>query len=223
MDSIFVDGRKDATMTMVEVNGNYHRPTVIQEHYVMVGETNGFYLSHVRPEYGTEYKIAASVYSASKVTALEQKLKIVGFDGTPVMTGKSKEFIASIKTLIGRPMQRVICLLHLNELPLRHAFQNLDGVTSGPESFSRPIGWQLNGTVSEWKVVKFKSILNPKFSVIPNSLMDDFSSDQYFAYRIFSAIMLESVDVNLEFLEVGGLNHSRWLTLGCRILRFYVA
>ena len=35
--------------------------------------------------------------------------------------------------------------------------------------------------------------------------------------------MLESVDANLEFLEVGGLKHSRWLTLGCRILRFYVA
>ena len=35
--------------------------------------------------------------------------------------------------------------------------------------------------------------------------------------------MLGSVDANLEFLEVGGLNHSRWLTLGCRILQFYVA
>ena len=35
--------------------------------------------------------------------------------------------------------------------------------------------------------------------------------------------MLGSVDANLEFLKVGGLNHSRWLTLGCRILRFYVA
>ena len=35
--------------------------------------------------------------------------------------------------------------------------------------------------------------------------------------------MLGSVDANLEFLEVGGLNHLRWLTLGCRILQFYVA
>ena len=35
--------------------------------------------------------------------------------------------------------------------------------------------------------------------------------------------MLGSVDANLEFLEVGGLNHSPWSTLGCRILRFYVA
>ena len=29
VDSIFVDRRKDATQTMVEVNGNYHHQTVI--------------------------------------------------------------------------------------------------------------------------------------------------------------------------------------------------
>ena len=78
LDSIFADGRKDATMTMVEVNGNYHRQTVIEEHYVNMGETNGFYLSHVMLEDRTEYKIATSVYSAIKDTTLEQKLKIVG-------------------------------------------------------------------------------------------------------------------------------------------------
>ena len=32
-----------------------------------------------------------------------------------------------------------------------------------------------------------------------------------------------SVDASLELLEVGVLSHSRWLTLGCRILRFYVS
>ena len=145
VDFIFVDGRKNATMTMVEVNGNYHRQTVIEKHYVIVGKPNGFYLSHVMPEDETGYKIATSVYSAIKGTALEQKLKIVGSDGTAVMIGKSKGFVASLETLIGRPLQWVICLLHLNELPLRHVFQNLDGVTSGPDSFSGPIGRQLNG------------------------------------------------------------------------------
>ena len=175
------------------------------------------------PEDGTGYKIATSVHYAIKDTALEQKLKIVESDETAVVTGKSKEFIASLETLIGRPLQWVICLLHLNELPIRHVFQNLDGVTSAPDSFSRPIGRQLNGAVSEWKVVKFKSIQNAKFSFIPNSLVDDLNSDQYHAYRICSAVMLKSVDANLEFLEVKGLNHSRWLTLGCRILQFYVA
>ena len=44
VDSIFVDIRKDAKMTMVEINGNYHRQTVIEKHYEIVGEPNGFYL-----------------------------------------------------------------------------------------------------------------------------------------------------------------------------------
>ena len=119
MDFIFADRRKDATTTMVEVNGNYHHQTFIEEHYAIVGEPNGFYLSHLMPEDGTGYKIATSIYSSIKDTALEQKLKIVGFDGTAVMTGKSKRFIASLETLTGRLLQWVICLLHLNELPLR--------------------------------------------------------------------------------------------------------
>ena len=63
------------------------------------------------PEDGTGYKITTSVYSAIKDTALEQKLQIVGFDKTAVMSGKSKEFIASLETLIGRPLQWVICFL----------------------------------------------------------------------------------------------------------------
>ena len=59
---------------------------------------------------------------------------------TAVMTGKNKGFIASLETLIGIPLQWVICFLHLNELPLRHVFQNLDGITSEPDSFLGPIG-----------------------------------------------------------------------------------
>ena len=133
VDSIFVNGRKDATMTMVEVNGNCHRQTVSKEHYVIVREPNGFYLSHVMPEDGAGYKIATSVYSAIK-----QTLKIVGSDGTAVMTGKSRGFIASLETLIERPLQWVECHIHLNELPLRYVFQKLDSLTSESDSFSGP-------------------------------------------------------------------------------------
>ena len=38
-------------MIMAEVNGKYHRQT-IEEHYVIVGEPSGFYLSHVTLEDG---------------------------------------------------------------------------------------------------------------------------------------------------------------------------
>ena len=127
-------------MTMIELNKNYHRNTFIEEHYVIVGEPNDFYLSHVMPKDGTGYKIATSVYSAIKDTALEQKFKVVKSDETAVMTGKSKGFIASLETLVRRPLQWVICSLRLNEFPLRHVCQILDGITFGPDSFSRPIG-----------------------------------------------------------------------------------
>ena len=92
-------------MTMVKVNGNYHCQTVIEEHYVIVGEPNGLFLLHVMPEDGTGYKIATSVYSVIKNTPLKQKLKIVGSDGTTVMTDKSKGFVASLESLIGSPLQ----------------------------------------------------------------------------------------------------------------------
>ena len=36
-------------------------------------------------------------------------------------------------------------------------------------------------------------------------------------------VILGTVDDDLSLLEVGPLCHSRWLTLGCRILRYYVA
>lgn len=42
-----------------------------------------------------------------------------------------------------RSLQWFICQLHGNELPLRHLFQYLDGVTTGPRGYSGPIGKQL--------------------------------------------------------------------------------
>ena len=37
------------------------------------------------------------------------------------------------------------------------------------------------------------------------------------------AVIVGSVDEDLQFLEVGPIVHSRWLTLACRILRLYVS
>ena len=99
----------------------------------------------------------------------------------------------------------------------------LDGTTNSPDSFTGPIGKQLDGCVSEWPVVKFKNIPNVHFPDIPQSVVDELSGDQHYAYRICMAVMVGSVDEDLQFLEVGPIVHSRWLTLACRILRLYVS
>ena len=61
------------------------------------------------------------------------------------------------------------------------------------------------------------------FPDIPQSIVDELSSDQHYASRICMAVIVGSVDEDLQFLEVWPIVHSRWLTLACRILRLYVS
>ena len=43
VNSIYVNGRKDATMKSNEQNGKYYLETIIEEHYVIVGEPHESY------------------------------------------------------------------------------------------------------------------------------------------------------------------------------------
>ena len=140
------------------------------------------------------------------------------------MTGKFNGCIRKLEELLYKPLQWVICLLHTNELPLRHVFTMLDGTTNSPDTFAGPIGKCLTGDVSNWPVAtNFKSISNPQFVQLPESVVNDLSTDQHYAYKICSAIIMGVVDSDLQYLKVGPIVHSRWLTLGCRILRYYVS
>ena len=112
-----------------------------------------------------------------------------------------------------------------NKLPLRHVFKALDGTTKSPDCFAGVIGSHLNGTISDWKVANFKLICNQNFPLVPTSVIDELSADQYNGYRICMALMMSPSAINkdLELLEVGGLSHARWLTLACRILQYYIS
>ena len=56
------------------------------------------------------------------------------------MTGKSNGCIRGLEKLLNKPVQWVVCVLHINYLPLKRVFAILDGSTSGPDAFSGPIG-----------------------------------------------------------------------------------
>ena len=137
-------------------------------------------------------------------------------------TGCNNGAIHYLELFLQRPLQWDICMLHLNELPLRHTFSALDGSTKSPDKFSGPTDSMLNGIVSQWEVVKFKSIPYLSFPIFPNEIIDDLSTDQYYGYCMCWATITGEVDEDLSHLEIGPLNHSRWLTLACRLLRFYV-
>ena len=194
----------------------------LEEHYTLVGEPGTYYLTHLSPENGTGRTIAEEVFMSIKNTELGEKIKIVGTDGAASMTGKYNGFFRNLVELLNKPLQWDICLLHTNELPLCHIFIHLDGTTNSPATFTDPIGKKLSGSVSDWPISQFKSISNPHFPEVSPQVLDDLSWDQYYSYRICKAVMAGLVESDLHYLEIGPIVHSRWLTLGYRILRLYV-
>ena len=45
-----------------------------------------------------------------------------------------------VEVQLNRPLQQIICLLHMVELPAKHLMGNLDGGTCGPVATRGPIG-----------------------------------------------------------------------------------
>ena len=95
---------------------------------------------------------------------------MVGSDSTASMTGCKNGAIRCIEEILGRPLQWAICLLHLNELPLRQVFVTLDGTIKSPDSSSGPIGSELRGHASGWDVQpNFQGIPSSTLPILPNN------------------------------------------------------
>ena len=101
-------------------------------HYTAVGKPGRYNLNHVSPGNGKGSTIAQKLFNSIRGTELEDRLAIVGTNGTACMTGKHNGCIRHLEELVHRPLQWNVCLLHTNKLPLKHIFATLDGSTSGP-------------------------------------------------------------------------------------------
>ena len=115
-----------------------------------------------------------------------------------------------------RPLQWFICLLHMNELPLRHLIKYIDGETYSPHSFCGTIG---NG------LANCEAVSVAKFKRIPIQLPkidSDLSTDQRYLYEMCLSINSSYVSPSLASRNPGKMCHSRWLTTANRILRLYV-
>ena len=176
INGLYFDGRKDATLMMAKApTGKSFITTELEEHYVLVGEPGGYYLTHLSPPNGKGRVLDKEIFDSISDTELCRNLMILGSDGTASMTGRFNGCIRAMEELVQRPLQWAICLLHTNELPLRHVFSKLDGTTKSPNSFSGLIGSKLHvdDSVSEWPVVQFKRIINPHFPELPQCIVDD--------------------------------------------------
>ena len=93
---------------------------MIEDHYPVIAEPGGKYISHVTPSDGTGRTLAKELVSVIQENNL--KIKVLGMDGCSVNTGIHTGAMRIVEIEIGNVVQHVVCGLHLNELVFWHVF-----------------------------------------------------------------------------------------------------
>lgn len=217
--ALYFDGRKDKTLKIVKKGTKKYRQIVVEEHISVLKEPDSIYLGYAFLEQGTAKNIEQSIYAllVSEKISLEN-LVAIGCDGTITNTGKFGGVIRQFEKRINRPLQWIICLLHMNELPLRHLFIHLDGETTGPASFTGTIG-KLLENCQKLPVINYEKIE----SELPEISKKDLSADQKYLYDITTAVIKGQCSSDLAERTPGKMSHARWLTKANRILRLYIS
>ena len=144
-------------------------------------------------------------------------LRVLGMDGCSTNTGIHRGVFRCVEVELNQAVQHVVCLLHCNELFFRHQFEEVDGVTLGPDKLEGPVGQTLGEPIWCEPVVDFKAVPG-KMPLVPDSVLKDLSRDQMLAYRWGHAVQSGEVPDDLAGQTIGPLCHSRWLTRGVRTL-----
>lgn len=182
--ALYFDGRKDKTLTITEKDGKRYKQSILEEHISLIMEPDSKFLGYIVPAFGTSKCIEQTItdfFLESEISM--EHLLAVGCDGTNVNVGKYGGIIRLLEKRLNKPLQWIICLLYMNELPLRHLFLHLDGTSSGPQTFSGAIGKELENCQKR-PVVRFQPIP----VVIPEFVSKVMNTDQKYFFRIVSAV-----------------------------------
>ena len=200
---LYFDGRKDQTF----VGQSSKRK---EEHVAVVAEPGSNYLTHFTPQTGR------AIHQAERLTDIASqyaaKILVLGCDGTAVNTGREGGICRLFE--IGQEHPRAvhwfICQLHANELLLRAVFNELDGSTTGPKSFSGPLGRAASGEVHRLGVAPFRPVTGP-VPELPDQLIADLSTDQQLLYRLARGVHAgKLLDDNDAHRQIGPVNHARY-------------
>lgn len=220
LTALFFDGRKDKTLVHEKVENKFRNILRNEEHVTLLQEPGSIYIGHITPANGKASSIKEKIMEhLNRKEIATNDLVAIGCDGTNVNTGVDNGVIRLMEVSLERPLQWLICMLHINELPLRHLFQHLDGETSGPRAYSGPIGKSLK-KCENLPLVKFSPI---KGNELPAIDFSELSSDQRVLHEAWCIVSAGESSPEFPLKKLGPLNHSRWLTTAIRILRLYIS
>ena len=152
----------------------------------------------------------------------DENILILGGDSTNSMSGWKGGSIALLEKKLNRRTFWVICMIHINELPLRHLVETLDGKTSSKGGFMGPIGRKLPEVNLMTKNSEFPPIpfLEP-LSDLPEDIVKNISTDASLSYQLVKSIAEGKLPAKLAGMKVAARYHSRWLTTGMSLLALW--
>ena len=235
IQGIFFDGRDDTTktLTLKRATNKYYPSLISEEHYTITQEPEGKYLHHFSPSDFTSSskggipkpakRIALGLYDWLESHDAHKSLQVIGGDSTNTITGWQGGAIAHLKKLLGKKCMWLICMIHLNELPLRHLIENLVGKTMSADKFKGEIG-KLLPKLDQFPInYNFKALPDGDDLIyLPEDIVKSLSTDQQNCYLLVKAIKSGILPKDLANKKGGPINHSRWLTTAQAFLMLWV-
>jgi len=172
------DGRKDVTLMQDRVGEKHYTSRKTEEHVTIVSLPDGKFLGHISPTDGKAITVSKSLIQFLQEENIIDQIEALACDGTNTNVGAEGGINHLIEVSIGRALQWNVCLLHENELPLRHIIIELDGPTTGANTFAGPIG-QLLPDVLNYPVIRYKRFARSQpLRKMPVEVWKDLSTDQ---------------------------------------------
>ena len=145
-------------------------------------------------------------------------------DSTSTNTGTTGGAIHYLESLIGRKCHWDICMIHINELLLKHMIMKLDGPYIPKSGWTGPIGKlmeKVGQLQTNWSFTPFKdtaSLLH-----LPDDIIDGLSTDQKTAYKRIPAVKSGILSKEVASLKTGELSTARWLTSGDALVSIWMS
>ena len=182
-----------------------------------VNGPEGHFVDSLTMTEGAAAPLAQALYQVLVDTKFTQTVTMVSGDGCNKNLGWKGGVMANLEKLVGRPLQRLVCLLHAAELPLRHYFEYLDGPTTGLSTFQGEIGKKVAASNLIRRPILNFTRIRGTMEALPTEIMKKLSHDQQYFHHMAIAIQTGSRyfkdHPGLATRTPGALVQSQWTTL----------
>lgn len=153
-----------------------------------------------------------------------ESLIAIASDGANVNTGSTSGIIRLFEEKLKRNLHWIICMLHLNELGLKHVICAVDGPTTSDSKLSGPTGKKITSVdFMPTNVARFLPIPTGKIPPGLAKMAEHFRGDQRLMMDLAEAIATGQCSEEIAFRNIPPFSLCRWTSGAIRIQKAYIS